>query len=450
MRFESFQLGATLKQSSINTQKECYLESFSISPNYNVYTESFLFKSCSTKAYRLSQNPFMNYERLFLGTKGLNIKEVSKDKYVIEDVFGICSSPYIAQNPVDLITSSYKIARTIPLISRDSSIFFETELDSNYWFELEKYYIDRLCDCYRVWQCGQSNYIKYDSLTNCIPIGYVDSGYGAGSREVLERIHQATLESIKNGKSGFTEKFLSLRLMHLQFIRICDDLLSILQRAIYAFKELLFYQRQAIKTHSGAIYHLETNEIIHTGPISYNIASSATLAVISLCTSLDLSSQMIHFVNASKTPIDKFSPSQGKHFSELKNIRGNVLFAHELNTINDIWNGFTSIESLIQFRHSLIHRTSALELEKLYVGRATKEICNLPMHYSFQPWRDCEANGQPLRYLGREYFVSNGVDFERQLCKWLINVIQGHLAVGENVLDLIIDRTKKANFDLDL
>jgi len=149
-------------------------------------------------------------------------------------------------------------------------------------------------------------------------------------------------------------------------------------------------------------------------------------------------------------PIDKFKSAQGKHFSDLNSIKENVLKKHEINTIKNIWDGLPSIKSLIQFRHDLIHNTSALELEKLYVGRATEEIHSLPMHYSFQPWRDCDVSGQPIRYLGREYFVSSGIDFEKQLCDWLLDVIKGHLKIGENIFNIISDRTDKLNVDVEL
>jgi hypothetical protein len=371
---------------------------------------------------------------LFLGTKGLNFKEIRKNEYVIEDVLGVCSLPYKVGKLSELITSSYKIAQAIPLITKDGSLFLESELDSDYWFELEKYYVARLCDYYRIWQCGISSYMKYDHLIYYTSLGYSECGYGSGSKEILEFIHQETLNSIKDSKSMVTEDFLNLRLKHLQLMRICSDLLSVLHRAIYSFKELLYYQRKAIQTQAWAIERLQTNEVIHTGQTSYDIATYATIAVISLCTSLDLSSQLVYFFNDSVTPVDKFKPSQGKHFSDLDKIRENVLSNNELSLIKDIWIKFPSIKSLIQFRHDLVHNTTALELEKLYVGKGTEEICSLPMHYSFQPWRDCHANGQPLRYLGREYFVSNGFDFERQLCNWLTDVIQGHLAVGKNLL----------------
>lgn len=390
------------------------------------------------------------YKEIFLGTKGLNIREVGESKYVIEDAFGVCSLPFPASNHDELITSSYRMARTIPLIGQDDSLFLESEFYSEYWFELEQYYVVRLSDYYRIWQCGQSNYMEYDFLNGLLPIAYIDWGYGKGSRHFFEILHQDNINSIKNGTSPFTEDFLCIKLRHLQLIRICSDLLAVLQRALYAFKDLLFCQRQAIKTRSWAIEHLDTNEIIHSGPLSYNVATAATIAVISLCTSLDLSSKLIHFINNSKLPVDKFKSEQGKHYSDLKKIKECVLSQCELNTIKKIWDKSFSIKSLIQFRHDLIHNTSALELEKFYVGRDTEEVCGLPMHYSYQEWRDCEDNGQPIRYLGREYFASSGIDFEKQLCDWLVDVIKGHIRVGEIIFNIISDRADKSNFNVEL
>lgn len=390
------------------------------------------------------------YRKSFLGTKGLNIREVGESKYVIEDEFGVCSLPFLVRSDDELITKSYNIAKTLPLIGQDNSLFFEFEFDSKYWFELEKYYVARLSDYYRIWQCGRSSYIKYDYLISLLPIGYSECGYGEGSRQRLEFLHQQTIKLIKSGEMKFTENLLNIRLMHRQFDRICSDLLSVLQRALYTFQELLLYQRQAIKTQSWLIEQLEENEIISSGSISHKVANAATLAVISLCTSLDLSSKLIYFINTSKVPIDKFKSAQGKQFSDLGKIKENVLTKHELDTIKNIWNELPSIKSLIQFRHDLIHNTSALELKKLYVGRATEEIRNLPMYYSFQPWRDCDVNGQPIRYLGREYFVSSGVDFEKQLRDWLVDVIKGHLKIGENIFNIISDRADQLNIDVEL
>lgn len=75
--------------------------------------------------------------------------------------------------------------------------------------------------------------------------------------------------------------------------------------------------------------------------------------------------------------------------------------------------------SLIQMRHDLIHSTAALEMEKVYVGYGTGEVKDLPLHYSFIPWRDCTETGQPDRYLRRDDFASSGVDIEFQLPAWL-------------------------------
>ena len=380
------------------------------------------------------------YEQLFLATKGLTIREVGEFRYIIEDVFGVCSLPYIAKNPSEIISNSCKIARTIPLIRQDDALLFNSDFYPNYWLDLEKYYAARLTDSYRIWQCGKSNYMEYDHVTMHLPIAYIDYGYGEGSKDTLELVDQETRNLIKNGIYHIPENFPNLRLMYLQISRICSDILSVLHRAITAFKNLLTYQRQAIKTQSGAMHNLEANEIIYTGPLSYDAATAGTIAVISLCTSLDLSSKLIYFINTSKVPIDKFKSAQGKHFSDIKNIKENVLSNRDIDVIKGIWDRLNTIKSLIQFRHDLIHNTAALELEKLYIGKGTEEIFSLPIYYSFQPWRDCEVNGQPIRYLGREYFVSKGIDFESQLCNWLIDVMKGHIEIGKTLLNLITNR----------
>jgi len=300
---------------------------------------------------------------------------------------------------------------------------------------------------YRIWQCGKSNYRIYDQMQRFIPIAYGECGYGSGDKQILEYIHQATLKLLENDNSFITKDFLNLKLMHIQIDRICQDLVSLLQRAINSYKSLLFCQRKVIKKQTERLSRLKTNEIISYGQI--DLSTSATIAVISLCTSLDLSSKLIYFLNNSQTPIKKFKSSQSKHFSDMESIKENVLSSDELNSIKNIWNKFPSIKSLIQFRHDLIHNTTSLELERLYVGKGTEEICNLSMNYCFQPWRDCEENGQPLRYLGRNYFVGYNIDFEKQLCNWLTDVIQGHLEVGESLLSWITDRSERVDFELD-
>ncbi|MGK7931695.1 MAG: hypothetical protein AB4041_09705 [Microcystaceae cyanobacterium] len=388
----------------------------------------------------------MNY--FFLGTKGLNIREISTNKYIIEDVFGQSSLPYKVNNFSQLIDESYKIAKTIPLITDYDSLFFDLKLNSSYLYDLEKYYICRLCDSYRVWQCGTSNYRKYDLLIGLLPIAYVEYGYSRGSKEVFELIHQQILKLVKNDEI-LSENVLNLHLRHLQLQRICDDIVALLNRAIYAFKNILDYQRKLIREHSSSLISLKSNEIIHKGKESYEISTSATIAVISLCTSLDISTQLIDFLNNSITPVQQFKPSQGKQYKDLKNIKPNVLLKTQLNCIRQIWAKLPHIKSLIQFRHDLIHKTTALELEKIYIGMGTKEICNLPMHYSFQAWRDCDDNGQPHRFLGRDYFTGSGIDFEKQLNNWITDVIQGHLLVGEKLGNWVDDQCKKVDFSLD-
>lgn len=390
---------------------------------------------------------FINY--YFFGTKGLNIRQINVNQYVIEDVFGVCSLPYEAENFSQLITQSYKIAKTIPLITKDDSLLFKGKLDSNYLYELEKYYVARLCDSYRIWQCGKSNYMTYDRLTRFIPLGYVECGYGESSKDTLEFVHQSTLNSINKDESLITKDLLNLHLKHLEIRRICSDIVALLQRAFYSFKNLLDYQRKTIKERLFAINLLNTNEIIHQGENTYYISTATTIAVISLCTSLDISTRLIDFVNNSTTPIKNFKPSQGKQFKDLSSIKGNMLSNDELSDIKKIWDEFPSIKSLIQFRHDLIHETTALEVEKIYIGIGTEEICSLPMHYCFQPWRDCDNNGQPFRYLGRKYFISKDINLEKQVCDWITDIIQGHLAVGKKLVDWMNNQIEKVDFNLD-
>jgi len=47
-----------------------------------------------------------------------------------------------------------------------------------------------------------------------------------------------------------------------------------------------------------------------------------------------------------------------------------------------------------------------------------------------------------MRYLGREYFTSDGTDLESQLLCWTKSVVSLHLYVGEQLLDSLIAQTK--------
>lgn len=218
--------------------------------------------------------------------------------------------------------------------------------------------------------------------------------------------------------------------------------MALLNRSIRSLLDFLIVQRATIAEENWAREHMDVSEIVHSGPKSYQAASLATICVISLCTSLDIMSKLIHFVNASSRPTEKFKSTQGKHFSDLYKTKANTLPQDFFKAITNKWEDLPGASSLIQFRHDLVHSTAALELEKIYVGCQTGEINELPLHYAFVPWRDCNANGQPIRYLGREYFTSGGVDMESQLLCWTKSVISLHLYTGEQLLDFLKEQTK--------
>ncbi|OUS81574.1 hypothetical protein CBP05_15540 [Pseudomonas putida] len=47
-----------------------------------------------------------------------------------------------------------------------------------------------------------------------------------------------------------------------------------------------------------------------------------------------------------------------------------------------------------------------------------------------------------MRYLGREYFTSEGTDLESQLLCWTKSVVSLHLYAGEQMLNFLIAQTK--------
>lgn len=377
----------------------------------------------------------------YLTSKGLFARNIGGKRYVLEDVFGVCTLPFLAKD-ID------ELSAAINAISRASIICSEEYLNPMSspgfvnWFELENFYVAKIPDYYRYWQVGRNLVKIYDGLSAMLPIAYSETGFGDGSKEVLEFIDKSTYFAANNSTAPYTSSLIAIRLSHIQVGRMCSDLMALLNRSVRSFLDFMLVQRATVVEEDWAREHMKASEIVHSGPKSYQAASLATICVISLCTSLDILSKLIHFFNNSSLPVEKFKPAQGKHFSDLFKTKGRTLPDDFFKAILNKWESLPGGASLIQFRHDLVHSTAALELEKIYVGCETGEINELPLHYAFMPWRDCNANGQPIRYLGREYFTSKGVDMELQLLCWMKNVISLHLYAGEQLLDFLKERTK--------
>ncbi|UUY07725.1 hypothetical protein LRS11_18175 [Pseudomonas sp. J452] len=377
----------------------------------------------------------------YLTSKGLFARNVGGERYVLEDVFGVCTTPFLAKDIEELSATISALARVSIICSEECLNPMASPEFAN-WFELENFYVSKISDHYRYWQVGRNLVETYDGVSAMLPIAYFETGFGSGSKDVLEFIDKHISTAAINSTVPFTPSCIAIRLSHIQIERMCSDLMALLNRSVRSLLDFLIVQRATIAEENWAREHMDVSEIVHSGPKSYQAASLATICVISLCTSLDIMSKLIHFVNASSRPAEKFKSTQGKHFSDLYKTKANTLPQDFFKAIINKWEDLPGASSLIQFRHDLVHSTAALELEKIYVGCQAGEINELPLHYAFVPWRDCNANGQPIRYLGREYFTSGGVDMESQLLCWTKSVISLHLYTGEQLLDFLKEQTK--------
>lgn len=172
----------------------------------------------------------------------------------------------------------------------------------------------KLTDYFRYWQVGANRVDTFDAPYMLLPNAYHDLGFGSGSRAEFEKIDRMTNEAAESGKAPFTKQFIAVRLAHLQLGRIFSDIMSLIHRSIRAFLDVLALQRLIIRDEAWSLQRLNTSEIIHSGRKSYRFATNVTFCVISLCTSLGLSSKLIHFLNGCPSPIVRFKAPQGKHF----------------------------------------------------------------------------------------------------------------------------------------
>jgi hypothetical protein len=376
----------------------------------------------------------------YLTTKGLFLRCIEEGKFILEDVFGICTLPFCAEN-VELASKVAFDAARVRVLCNESESGEMPSFSSFRWFELEKYYVARLTDHFRYWQVGAQLVPTFDMLSHVLPTPYFEYGFGEGAKDDLEEIDKLINSKAEAGEAPFTKQYVAIKLAHMQLQRICSDLMSLVNRAISAYVELLLIQRATIKEEYWSAAHMNASEIVHTGPKSYKAATSVTICVISLCSSLDISTKLVNFLNGCQRPLDRFRSAQGKHFSDLPKIRPSSLSLEHVHEIVNLGENEKEFPSLIQLRHDLIHSTTVLEMEKIYVGYQTGEVNGVPFHYSYMPWRDCSETGQPLRYLGRDYFTAGGVDIEWQLLIWIEAVVRYHLAVGATLYEFLTSRT---------
>jgi hypothetical protein len=268
----------------------------------------------------------------------------------------------------------------------------------------------------------------------------LEFGYGDGSKDALEFVDKQVRAGIAQKAVPYDLGILETWLVISQFQRVCTEIASLLGRAIAGFLDLLKAQRACIFEAAPSIAQLACSEVIHHGSDSYAASTAASMSAISMCTSLDLLSKLIHYLDQIDPQAVKFRPAGGTHFSDLLKLKARRLPGEIARELMDARVQNADIAELIQFRHDVVHATSALELEKVYVGYATPEINGMPLHYSYQGWRDCLPNGQPQRYLGRDYFVETHTDIEHRVFTWLQQVISLQLKAAQRIHEFLLSK----------
>lgn len=368
---------------------------------------------------------------VLFATKSLFIVPISDSKYVVQDALGNSSLPHVYRDRADLERSLQANFRVRPLVPIEEQLD-HSSLTTFRWGELEHWYVAHL-DYALHEHILAGNQEQFHVEAYGIPIAYSQCGHGDGSRETLELVDKFIRGAISEGKLSFTASTLETWLVLEQTKRIFSELMSLLHRAIDSFLELLTTQRDCVRAAFTSLAQLNANEVIHRGRDSHRASTAATMAAISLCTSLDIQSKLIHYLDQVDKIKNRFKPAGGRHFSDLRKFKPRRLPTDIHENLLQSVDRNPAIAELIQFRHDVVHSTSAIELEKVYVGFATPEIKDMPLHYSFQGWRDCTTSGQPERYLGRDYFVGGGQDIEYRVFTWIQDVIGLHLEMGERI-----------------
>jgi hypothetical protein len=365
------------------------------------------------------------------GSKGLFIVPISTSEYVVQDARGNSSLPFIKANGESLrrdIKANFDIELLVPV--SEAREFASKSAFS--WAELEHWYVAHLDYALTRWLVGDD---LEDFYKECyaIPIAYLSWGYGDGSRENFEFIDKFVREQISKNEVQFSNETLEKWIVLQQFKRIFSELLSLLQRAMDSFVDLLLHQRDCVVAAWNALEQLKTNEVIHRGRDSHRVSTAATMTAISLCSSLDIQSKLIHYLDQVEKTRLKFRPAGGKHFSDLEKFKPKRIPLDLKDEILGFANGSRAVRELIQFRHDVVHSTSAIELEKVYVGFGTPEINGMPLYYAYQAWRDCGTTGQPDRYLGRDYFTGSKVAIECRSLSWIHEVVRLHLTSAARI-----------------
>lgn len=367
----------------------------------------------------------------YFTSKGLFVRSVDNDKYVIEDIFGTCSIPFNSSKE-KLDENLKQMANIKKLVTLRVTSEFPDLSDFN-WSDLEYYYVSHIHYAFLNSILEHSCKEHFHSVMAYFPIAYTECGSGAGSKQNLELIHNEFKESCSTDGCLVSEQDLNVFLITKQVERICSDIMSLLNRAIFAYSNLLNTQRNCIDKSRSALVQLKTSEIVHSGKYTYQSATEITSLVISLCSSLDLSAKLIQYINSIVPEKLAFKAARDQQHHEVKKNKSKFFSTQFIDNIVRLQATVGNLPELIQFRNDLIHSTSAIELEKIYVGLGGAEINDLPLYYTAQYSRDCLDSGQPYRFLGRDYFTDGQLDIEVKALSWINTVIHYQLEVGKEI-----------------
>lgn len=379
----------------------------------------------------------------FLCSKALDVREIEPGRFVIVDALGARSEVFNVEGHEQMLVECRQRANVVPLTHVDGSLLLGAghKLDGRTipW-SLEEPYVSRIPDSYRIWLAGRGDHQVFDAKRSFLPLAYAEAGFGAGACEVFEEIHTEMMKHQEGQPEAIAipREMLMAFLHHVQLRRLCDDQLALVDRAVKSFQRVLFLMREAVRRNAHAIPQLGVPEIEHTSPLAAEIATYVTVAVTSIVSSMDLMTRFVAFVNDTDLPPTKFRPTGTTYYADLSTMRAKTLPLDVLDRTRQAWSSRPSLPELVQFRHDLIHSTTALEIErKVFIGIGTQQVNSLPLHYTQIPARDCGPNGQPLRYLGREYFTAQGRNMDEVLQMWLVDAVEAHAATAREIRTFI-------------
>lgn len=147
----------------------------------------------------------------YFASKGLFIKKIDDSNYIIEDVFGNKTSPFISKEE-DLDQVTQTIANIQKLVKVGITSEFPDYSDFE-WNKLEYYYIAHIH--YALLGCllNKDEKERYHKIISLFPIAYLECGYGDGSKSILEKIHQKFLKQCTHEKSIIREHDLDIYLI---------------------------------------------------------------------------------------------------------------------------------------------------------------------------------------------------------------------------------------------